>query len=224
MVVLTPAQYIASGHTGEFSDVPMDELRGYGVAYRLEQLVNEGDTPNSRRLVWYPAATGLLRDVWVTLPHVGGSVNPYDAPQPDMAISEEGLARLKYPTTASIVVFVEEPADLVAARRNLRRKGIPYRAERPRSWGDGRVQAQVLHLRNRPPGGNAASVKTSAQAFLTAAKARDPDRACRLPCRISYGCSPHSTAPAPRVLRTRFATSVSATIPPRSPSSVTLLR
>ena len=179
-LALTPAQYIASGNTGEFSDVPMDELRGYAAAHRLEELVNEADTPNARRLVWYPAATGLLRDVWVTLPHVGSSVNPYDTPEPDMSISEYGGARLQYPTTASVVVYVENPTDLAFARRNLHRRGIDFQAEPPRSWAGGRVQAQVLRLRSRPAGGNYASVRTSAQAYLDAANAQDPDRACRL--------------------------------------------
>jgi hypothetical protein len=178
-LALTPAKWIASGHTGEFSNAPVDELRGYAAAHRLEQLVNEGDTPNARRLVWYPAATGLLRDVWVTLPNAGGSVNPYDVAAPEMAISEYAEARLRYPTTASVVVFAEDSRRLEIARRNLSRKAISYQAEPPRSWAGGRVRAQVLHLRNRRPGGNVAAVKTSAQGFLDAAKAQDAVRACR---------------------------------------------
>ena len=150
-LALTPAQYIASGRTGEFSGVPIEELRGYAAAHRLEQLVNEGDTPSARRLVWYPEPTGLLQNVWVTLPNVGGSVNPYDAPSPDMAISAYGEARLRDPTTASVVLVSEDPAHLALARRNLLEKGIWHRTDKRQSWIGGRLWAQVVHLRPGPP-------------------------------------------------------------------------
>jgi hypothetical protein len=178
-LALTPAQYLGVGRTGEFSGVPRDEWRGYNVAHRLEQLVNAADTPNARRLVWYPEATGLLQDVWVTLPHVGGSVNPYEAPEPDMTISEYGRGRLRYPTTASVVVIAEDTSLLEAARRNLRANRVTYRAEPTRSWAGGRVHVQVLHLRDREGGGNRDAVQTSADAFLDAAAARRAEDACR---------------------------------------------
>jgi hypothetical protein len=145
-LALTPAQYIASGRTGEFSGVPLDELRGYAAAHQLEQLVNEGDEPTARRLVWYPDATGLLQDVWVTLPNLGAGVNPHDAPEPDMAISPQGEALLRDSATASVVVVAEDYALIAIARRNLRLKGIPFRAEPPRSWVGGRLRVQLLHL------------------------------------------------------------------------------
>jgi hypothetical protein len=179
-LALTPAAYLGVGRTGEFSGIPDDELRGYAVSHRIVRDIAAQDTPASRTLVWYPAATGLLGAIWSILPNVGGSVNAYDRATPLSQLTEYEAARLAYPTTARILVLSQNPPELEQAQATLRRRGYVVRAQPPGAWVDGRLQHQMLQLRELPAGGLRRAVRMSATSILDAWTRRDATAACQL--------------------------------------------
>jgi hypothetical protein len=152
---LAPADYLgiqlAIGRTGEFGNLPLDELRTYSIGPMIARDTAAHDSPASRTLMWDLQQGDVLASMWGALPSLGGSMNNYLEPT-GLPLDSFERSRLAFPTTARLFVVGQVPGDLATARGDLRAAGYHFTAGRPGTWLGGLVQHQLLQLRALPAG------------------------------------------------------------------------
>lgn len=178
---LTPADYLgiqlSIGRTGEFGNLPMDELRTYSIGPMIARETAARDSPASRTLVWDLQQGDLLASFWGALPSLGGSMNNYLKPT-GLPLDSFERERLAFPTTARLFVVGQVPGDLATARADLRNAGYRFTAAKPGTWLGGRVQHQMLQLRTLPAGNAEQSVRLMVRSIRRAWRDGDAQDLC----------------------------------------------
>ncbi len=168
---LTPADYLGIelgiGRTGEFGNLPLDELSSYSIGFKMATEVAAHDTPASRTLLWDLRQGDLLSSMWAALPSLGGSMSNYMEPT-GLPLDTFERERLSNPTTARLLVVGEQPGSLIGARSALRQAGYHFTAGPAGTWVGGRVQHQMLTLRSLPAGGAEQAVRVTVRAVRRA--------------------------------------------------------
>jgi hypothetical protein len=175
---LTPAVYLGVGRTGEFSYTPLDELRTYEIGPTIVRDVAAQDTPASRTLIWFPQQNDLLSSTWATLPSLGGTMSDYLLATSLAKLNPIERDRLAFPTTSRLLVVGQSPGSLERARATLHRAGYPFAAGPAGTWVGGRVQHQLLTLRNLPAGDADQAVRLMVGAIRHAWRAGNASHLC----------------------------------------------
>jgi hypothetical protein len=179
---LAPADYLgiqlSIGRTGEFGNLPLDELRTYSVGRTIVRDTAAHDSPASRTLMWDLQQGDLLASMWAALPSLGGSMNNYLEPT-GLPLDSFERERLAFPTTARLLVVGQVPGDLATARADLRQAGYHFSAGRPGTWLGGKVQHQLLQLRALPAGDAQQAVRLMVRSIRRAWRNGDAQDLCQ---------------------------------------------
>jgi hypothetical protein len=148
---LTPARYLGINETGEFSPNSRDERLAYAAAYKMTNLLEHWDAPNSRTLLWTPL-TGRAMIAWTDLPHQGGAIENVEAPPSDLGdLTRQELDLIRYPTTGELLLLSEAPLDVQRGIAALRRKRAHPAIRRQGTWVDGRLHYALVSVMTPTP-------------------------------------------------------------------------
>lgn len=146
-ITLTPARYIGTNQTGEFSPYGKTEIEAYDAAYDMTRLIAADDRPQSRLLIWSDGLYGLTAISWVNLPHQEGAIeSPEQPPTPTSQPSPSNIELLLYPTTRRVLVLSQDAAELAGALPTVRRLGLQPHVERVGTWVGGALHYSLVGL------------------------------------------------------------------------------
>jgi hypothetical protein len=144
---LTPANYLGTGQTGEFSPYGGSELQAYGAAYDMTRLIASKDRAPSRVLLW-DNLYGLADITWANLPHQQGGIENVEAPTPLPQLTASEAELLHYPTTRRILVLSQNSAEVASALPALRAQHLDPRVEKHGAWIHGKLHYSLIELRH----------------------------------------------------------------------------
>ncbi len=145
VLTLTPAGYVGTGQTGEFSPYGEAEVDGYQAAYDMTRLIASRDRPQSRVLLW-DSLYGLAAISWANLPHQDGGIENVEAPIAITQLTPAEIELLLYPTTTRVLVLSQSTTELASTVPSLRRIGLRPRIEVAGAWADGALYYAVIDL------------------------------------------------------------------------------
>jgi hypothetical protein len=148
VVLLTPAGYLGTRQTGEFSPYGELELDAYGAGYKMTRLIASRDRPQSRVLLW-DDLYGLSDVSWANLPHQGGGIENVEAPTPLTQLTPDEVNLLLYPTTTRVLVLSDSESELASTLPQLQRLGLRPSAELRGAWADGALHYVMYEV--HPP-------------------------------------------------------------------------
>jgi hypothetical protein len=148
VITLTPADYLGTRQTGEFSPYGGTEVKAYRAAYDLTRLIASRDRPQSRVLLW-DDLYGLSAISWTNLPHQGGGIENVEAPVPLTQLTPSEVALLVYPTTTHVLVLSQSESELASTLFELRKLGLRPTVERSGAWVDGALHYSLIYVHQR---------------------------------------------------------------------------
>ena len=145
-VALTPARYIGINQTGEFAPDGRGEILGYQAAYDMSKLLEGDDQPDSRILLW-TTLSGLPMVAWTDLPHQFSSIQSPEAPTQSLnQLTPLAEDLVRHPTTDSLLLLSENPADMTRGVDALPRSGIQSTVRREGTWADGHLYYRFIDV------------------------------------------------------------------------------
>jgi hypothetical protein len=145
VITLTPAGYIGTRQTGEFSPYGETELDAYAAAYDMTRLIASRDRPQSRVMLWEDFY-GLGAISWADLPHQGGGIENVEAPVPLTRLGPAEDNLLVYPTTNRVLVLSQSESELASTLPQLSRLGLHPKTELSGTWADGALHYALIDV------------------------------------------------------------------------------